>query len=155
MAGNDWNNLGRDVKDIVQRAIDTGDFRALNRDLGVTLENALGNVAESVKRAGKAGMSGMGKGWQNQGGAQPFEEEGPRPYGPGNGYSSSYSYRPFRRYRKSENERRMGRICLIRKYQLGESHRAFVYRTGYGADHHVRSDCGNPGNCFPFQPGNG
>lgn len=36
MAGNDWNNLGRDVKDIVQRAIDSGDFRALNRDLGVT-----------------------------------------------------------------------------------------------------------------------
>ena len=34
MAGNDWNNLGREVKDIVQHAIDTGDFGALNRDLG-------------------------------------------------------------------------------------------------------------------------
>lgn len=38
MAVNDWNNLGRDVKDIVQNAIDTGDFGRLNRDLGVTLE---------------------------------------------------------------------------------------------------------------------
>ena len=51
MAGNDWNNLGREVKDIVQHAIDTGDFGALNRDLGVTLENALGNVAQ-VERSG-------------------------------------------------------------------------------------------------------
>ena len=55
MAGNDWNNLGREVKDIVQHAIDTGDFGALNRDLGVTLENALGNVAQSLKNAGGRG----------------------------------------------------------------------------------------------------
>ena len=38
MSGNDWNGLGRDVKDIVENAINTGDFGALNRDLGVTLE---------------------------------------------------------------------------------------------------------------------
>ena len=60
MAGNDWNNLGREVKDIVQNAIDTGDFGALNRDLGVTLENALGNVAESLKTGGRRGMGGGG-----------------------------------------------------------------------------------------------
>lgn len=41
MSGNDWNGLGRDVKDIVENAINTGDFGALNRDLGVTLENAI------------------------------------------------------------------------------------------------------------------
>lgn len=57
MTGNDWNHLGRDVKDIVQQAIDTGDFARLNRDLGVTLENALGNVAESVKRSAGFGSS--------------------------------------------------------------------------------------------------
>ena len=60
MAGNDWNNLGREVKDIVQHAIDTGDFGALNRDLGVTLENALGNVAQSLKNAGRRGMGNFG-----------------------------------------------------------------------------------------------
>ena len=85
MAGNDWNNLGREVKDIVQHAIDTGDFGALNRDLGVTLENALGNVAESLKNAGRRGMGNFGNYSQNPGG----------PYGPGNGYSTKYSYRPF------------------------------------------------------------
>lgn len=86
MAGNDWNNLGREVKDIVQNAIDTGDFGALNRDLGVTLENALGNVADSLKNAGRRGMGGYGSNSSNPEG---------RPYGPGNGYSTQYSYRPF------------------------------------------------------------
>lgn len=37
MANNDWNNLGRDIKDIVQDALDTGNFNRLNRDLGATL----------------------------------------------------------------------------------------------------------------------
>ena len=81
MAGNDWNNLGREVKDIVQHAIDTGDFGALNRDLGVTLENALGNVAQSLKNAGRRGMGNFGNYTQDPGG----------PYGPGNGYSTKYS----------------------------------------------------------------
>lgn len=89
MAGNDWNNLGREVKDIVQHAIDTGDFGALNRDLGVTLENALGNVAESLKNTGRRGRGNFGNYSQNPGG----------PYGPGNGYSTKYSYRPFGRSR--------------------------------------------------------
>ncbi len=53
MANNDWNNLGRDIKDIVQDALDTGNFNRLNRDLGATLEDALGNVANSVKDVGK------------------------------------------------------------------------------------------------------
>lgn len=54
MPVNDWNNLGRDVKDIVQHAINSGDFSALNRDLGATLDSALGNVAQSMKKAGNA-----------------------------------------------------------------------------------------------------
>lgn len=56
MANNDWNNLGRDIKDIVQDALDTGNFNRLNRDLGATLEDALSNVANSVKDAAKSGM---------------------------------------------------------------------------------------------------
>ena len=49
MPKNDWNQLGNDIKNIVQDAIETGDYGRLNRDLGVTLENALGNMATSVK----------------------------------------------------------------------------------------------------------
>lgn len=51
MPKNDWNQLGNDIKNIVQDAIETGDYGKLNRDLGVTLENALGNMATSVKDA--------------------------------------------------------------------------------------------------------
>ena len=49
MSGNDWNRLGRDVKDIVENAINTGNFGALNRDLGVTIENATGNMARNLE----------------------------------------------------------------------------------------------------------
>lgn len=51
MPKNDWNQLENDIKNIVQDAIETGDYGRLNRDLGVTLENALGNMATSVKDA--------------------------------------------------------------------------------------------------------
>lgn len=81
MANNDWNNLGRDIKNMVQDALDTGDFRRLNRDLGVTIEDALGNVAESVKGAAKRGMNGM-----NPGGREPG-------YGGEQGQSGSNVYR--------------------------------------------------------------
>ena len=66
MANNDWNNLGRDIKDIVQDALETGNFNRLNRDLGATLEDALGNVANSVKDAAKSGMD-QAKNSMNQG----------------------------------------------------------------------------------------
>ena len=55
MSGNDWNRLGRDVKDIVENAINTGNFGALNRDLGVTLENAIGNMARNFRNPGANG----------------------------------------------------------------------------------------------------
>ena len=55
----------------------------------MTLENALGNVAQSLKDAGRRGMGNFGNYSQNPG----------EPYGPGNGYSTKYSYRPFGRSR--------------------------------------------------------
>ena len=58
MPGNDWNKLGNDIRNIVQDAIETGDYGRLNRDLGVTLENALGQMANSVKDAAVNGMKG-------------------------------------------------------------------------------------------------
>ena len=56
MPGHDWNKLGNDIRNIVQDAIETGDYGRLNRDLGVTLENALGQMANSVKDAAVNGM---------------------------------------------------------------------------------------------------
>ena len=86
------------MKNIVQNAIDTGDFGRLNRDLGQTLESALGNVAQSMKNAGNM----AGQYYRNQ-----KQQEEPKPYGPGNGYSTNYSYRPFGHYRSPESSRRV------------------------------------------------
>ena len=106
MSGNDWNNLGRDVKNIVQNAIDTGDFGRLNRDLGQTLESALGNVAQSMKNAGN--MAGQYRYRGQQGMNQPYgQDKEPKPYGPGNGYSTNYRYRPFGHYRSPASSERV------------------------------------------------
>lgn len=106
MSGNDWNNLGRDVKNIVQNAIDTGDFGRLNRDLGQTLESALGNVARSMKNAGN--MAGQYRYRGQQGMNQPYgQDKEPKPYGPGNGYSTNYRYRPFGHYRSPASSERV------------------------------------------------
>ena len=106
MSGNDWNNLGRDVKNIVQNAIDTGDFGRLNRDLGQTLESALGNVAQSMKNAGN--MAGQYRSRGQQGMNQPYgQDKEPKPYGPGNGYSTNYRYRPFGHYRSPASSERV------------------------------------------------
>ena len=106
MSGNDWNNLGRDVKNIVQNAIDTGDFGRLNRDLGQTLESALGNVAQSMKNAGN--MAGQYRYRGQQGMNQPYgQDKEPKPYGPGNGYSANYRYRPFGHYRSPASSERV------------------------------------------------
>lgn len=80
MANNDWNNLGRDIKDIVQDALDTGNFNRLNRDLGATLEDALSNVANSVKDAAKSGMD-QAKNSMNQGPRYNGQDANGRSYG--------------------------------------------------------------------------
>lgn len=110
MTGNDWNNLGRDVKDIVQHAIDTGDFGALNRDLGATLENALGNVAQSMKNAASNSFGGYnGNTAGNKFGAYhnevpPFgtDSYGQRPYGSEDRFDS---FHPYGRYRSNSSPR--------------------------------------------------
>lgn len=69
MPKNDWNQLGNDIKNIVQDAIETGDYGRLNRDLGVTLENALGNMASSVKETARKNLNHF-SGNQNPGNRQ-------------------------------------------------------------------------------------
>ena len=66
MPKNDWNQLGNDIKNIVQDAIETGDYGRLNRDLGVTLENALGNMATSVKDAAIKNLNHFSDGQQTE-----------------------------------------------------------------------------------------
>lgn len=45
----DWYGLGEEVKDIVQSALETGDFRGLSDGLGRTLNRALDQVGRTVE----------------------------------------------------------------------------------------------------------
>jgi len=54
MAAFDWNGLGKDIRDLVQDAIDTRNFNKLNSDLNRTLQQAIDGVGSSVREAGRA-----------------------------------------------------------------------------------------------------
>lgn len=50
MAKEDWGNLGDEIKNLVESAIDSRDYRELNRSLEKTVNSALNSVEESLKR---------------------------------------------------------------------------------------------------------
>lgn len=53
MADYDWRDLGRDIRDIVQDAIDTKDFYTLNQTIQKTIGQALDSVSQGVRNAGQ------------------------------------------------------------------------------------------------------
>lgn len=52
MAKEDWGNLGEEIKNLVESAIDSKDYQTLNKSLEKTVNSALSSVEESLKRAG-------------------------------------------------------------------------------------------------------
>ena len=50
----DWNNLGNNIRDLVQDAIETKDFDRLNSNLSQTIEQAMEGVGVGVRQAGQA-----------------------------------------------------------------------------------------------------
>lgn len=52
MAKEDWGNLGDEIKNLVESAIDSKDYQALNKSLEKTVNSALNSVEESLRRAG-------------------------------------------------------------------------------------------------------
>lgn len=52
MANNDWSNLGNDIKDIVQQAIDSNDFHKLNQTINDTIHNVTDGFLGSGPRSG-------------------------------------------------------------------------------------------------------
>lgn len=63
---NDWKNLGEDMRNTVQNAINSGDYSKLSGDMSRIAGEALGTLGERVKQAGN-----MGTGYRkpNNGGA--------------------------------------------------------------------------------------
>ncbi|WFR56677.1 5-bromo-4-chloroindolyl phosphate hydrolysis family protein [Anaerocolumna sp. AGMB13025] len=51
MGKQNFSNIGEDIKNIVQDAVNTGDFRRLSKDIGHTVDNALDEAKKSIKWA--------------------------------------------------------------------------------------------------------
>jgi hypothetical protein len=51
MGKQNFSNIGEDIKNIVQDAVNTGDFRRLSKDIGNTVDNALDEAKKSIKWA--------------------------------------------------------------------------------------------------------
>lgn len=52
MANQDWSNLGEDIKNMVQSAIDSKDFRKLNESVNRTINIAMDSVNQGLRQAG-------------------------------------------------------------------------------------------------------
>ena len=80
MSKNDWYNLGNDIRDIVQNAVDSQDFDKLNQTINGAISGAIKTAEEGLKDAGilpdakryenqPAGGNGGQNGASGQGGA--------------------------------------------------------------------------------------
>ena len=50
MKNNDWYDLGEQIKDMVQSAVDSQDFRKLNQTVSGVINQAVSSAADSVKK---------------------------------------------------------------------------------------------------------
>lgn len=67
MAHQDWSNLGNDIRNMVQSAIDSKDFQQLNQSINRTINDAMQNINKGFQQAGK----NMGMGSQGPKGPRP------------------------------------------------------------------------------------
>ena len=60
----DWERWGRDIRDIVQDAVDSQDFQKLNETISNTVNEAIFNLRENIRRrpGGPGPGPGMGPG---------------------------------------------------------------------------------------------
>ena len=48
MTNQDWSNLGNDIKNLVQSAIDSRDFQKLNETIKKTIDSAVEGVSQGL-----------------------------------------------------------------------------------------------------------
>ena len=68
MGYNDWNDLGNDIRRIVDDAVNAGDFRRLDENIRRTVADGLENLGNSLK-----------KGMESMAGEKPGQGQTPRP----------------------------------------------------------------------------
>lgn len=50
MTNHDWSNLGKDIRNLVQSAVDTKDFRKLNDTINQTINRTVNSAIEGVSQ---------------------------------------------------------------------------------------------------------
>ena len=48
---NDWANLGRDIRDVVEQAVNSQDFRQLNETICRTVTDGLDNISDNIRKS--------------------------------------------------------------------------------------------------------
>lgn len=66
MANQDWSNLGNDIKNMVQSAIDSQNFKQLNENIGRTINDAMEAVNQGIHQAGDKVKSKPQNPWENK-----------------------------------------------------------------------------------------
>ena len=47
----EWENLGRSIQEIIDRAINSQDYQELSRNIGRTIDNAINTGSQAVRNA--------------------------------------------------------------------------------------------------------
>ena len=145
MSVNDWNNLGRDVKNIVQNAIDTGDFGRLNRDLGRYTGKRSGKCGAEYEKCGKYGRAVLQKSkaagrtkalWTGE--RIQYKLQLP----------SLWTLQKSGVFPAGEGSERG--VCIICEYRHSKSYGHFADNPWDSADHYVRRNCSRISHCFDF-----
>ena len=51
MANNEWDNWGRSIQELIDKAINSQDYQELSRNIGKTIDKAFSASSEAVRRA--------------------------------------------------------------------------------------------------------
>lgn len=85
----DWERWGRDIRDIVQDAVDSQDFQKLNETISNTVNDAIFNLRENIRRRPGGPGPGPGMGPEGPGSfGDPGGFGGPRGSWEGQGYQT-------------------------------------------------------------------
>ena len=104
----DWERWGRDIRDIVQDAVDSQDFQKLNETISNTVNDAIFNLRENIRRGPGGPGPGPGMGPEGPGSfGDPGGFGGPRGSWEGQGYQTGQGNGGFagRQMRQRQMER--------------------------------------------------
>lgn len=60
MANNEWDNWGRSIQELIDKAVNSQDYQELSRNIGKTIDRAFSAGSEAVKRAAGASQRSSG-----------------------------------------------------------------------------------------------